>query len=420
MAEYNRSARRNIIVVLLFLGLGLLTSCEEKISGIGYNLLRDTVAVETTTLADSGILTSHQLLKQDVNASGVTFTLNYSSPYLFIGNVPAENLESWVVIKAPLLSDTVGVVSSVELKLPMRTNFLYGDASNDSISFAVYLETLGKVTDSTRSLTLSDLSPTPVGYGYANVAEDSVGTITVKIDSALIAPHVHTASLAFVLVPNQSMKSIRGLSSSDVTDINYHPQIHYITIKNGDTTEKYYDPKYDYHLVTDAGATSPGTFRLRGSAAMRHRFILDMKAIRAKLDLDPYATFNNGLLQLYLEQTGTTSSVTPTDTLGAILAEIGSPSVTDSNVILRSYGFKDASNSNLYNFQIREVIEKALRNGQDSVVLELRTGYAQRAFTGVIVYVEDYHLNKWTFYDVTATEPDKRPKLVLTYSYLSK
>jgi len=420
MTEPTHPASRKIIGILIAVFLFTLSSCEEKLSGIGYDLLRDTVIVKTTTLGDSGVLTSSSLSKKDVNALGVTFTFNYASPHLFIGKVPGENLESWIVLKAPLLPDTIGIVSSVKLELPMRNKFLYGETTTDSISFSVFLETAGKVTDSTRSLSKSDLSANPVGYGYARVASDSLGTISVAIDSAAVAPFIHTASLAFVLVPNDAMKNIRSLVATDVGDALSYPQIHYTTIKNSDTTQKYYAPKFDYHLVTDDAPELPGTFRLRGAAAIRHRFTLNIKSIREQLALDPFATFNNGLLQLQLEPNGTSSSSVPTDTIAAILAEIATPETTDSAVILRSYGFRDDITSNAYNFQIREVIEKALRGGVDSVVLELRTGYAQRVYTGVSVAVEDYHLNRWTFYDVSATDPTKRPKLLLTYSYLNQ
>lgn len=420
MIEPTHPASRKIIGILIAVFLFTLSSCEEKLSGIGYDLLRDTVAVKTTTLGDSGALTSFSFSKKDVNAQGVTFTLNYASPHLFIGKVPSENLESWIILKAPLVSDTEGSLLSAYLELPMRNTFLYGETSTDSISFSVFLETSGKVTDSTRTLTKADLSANPVGFGFASVGKDSLGTIKVILDSASITPFIHTASLAFVLVPNESMRNIRSFAATDAGDVLQYPKIHYSMLKNGDTTGTNHTPKFDYHLVTDDASVLPGTFRLRGAAANRHRFTLNIKAIREQLALDPFATFNNGLLQLQLEPSQTSSSVTPTDTIAAILAEIAAPQTTDSAVILRSYGFRDDITSNAYNFQIREVIEKALRGGLDSVVLELRTGYALRLFTGVQVAVEDYHLNRWAFYDISATDPTKRPKLLLTYSYLNQ
>jgi hypothetical protein len=420
MTEPTHPASRKIIAIFIAVFLFTLSSCEEKLSGIGYGFLRDTVAVKTTTLSDSGIFTSSSVAKKDVNALGVTFTLNYASPHLFIGKVPLENLESWIILKAPFVHDSAGSLLSAYLELPMRNTFLYGETSTDSISFSVFLETAGKVTDSTRTLTKADLSANPVGFGFANVVKDSLGTIKVILDSASITPFIHTASLAFVLVPNASMKNIRSFAATDAGDVLLSPKIHYSMLKNGGTTETNYTPKFDYHLVTDDASVLPGTFRLRGAAANRHRFTLDIKAIREQLALDPFTTFNNGLLQLQFEPNETSSSVVPMDTIAAVLAEIAAPQVADSAVILRSYGFRDDIASNAYNFQIREVIEKALRNGLDSVVLELRTGYAFRLFTGVQVAVEDYHVNRWTFYDISATDPTKRPKLFLTYSYLNQ
>jgi hypothetical protein len=420
MTESTHPASRKILSILIAVFLFTLSSCEEKLSGIGYDFLRDTVAVKTITLDDPGLFTSSSISKKDVNALGVTFTLNYASPHLFIGKVPNENLESWIILKAPFVPDTVGTLLSAYLELPMRNTFLYGETTTDSISFSVYLETSGKVTDSTRTLTKADLSASPVGYGYASVAKDSLGTLKVLLDPASIIPFIHTASLAFVLIPNDVMKNIRSFAATDAGDVVQYSKVHYSTVKNGDTTETNHTPKFDYHLVTDDAPELPGTFHLRGAAANRHRFTLDIKAIREQLALDPFATFNNGLLQLQLEPNNTSSSVIPTDTIAAILAEIAAPQTSDSAVILRSYGFRDGITSNAYNFQIREIIEKALRNGLDSVVLELRTGYALSLFTGVQVAVEDYHLNRWTFFDVSATDPTKRPKLLLTYSYLNQ
>ncbi|HEY6172540.1 MAG TPA: hypothetical protein VIX80_09815, partial [Candidatus Kapabacteria bacterium] len=382
MTEPTHPASRKIIGIFIAIFLFTLTSCEEKLSGIGYNFLRDTVAVKTTTLGDSGIFISSPVSKKDINALGVTFAFNYASPHLFIGKAPTEDIESWIILKAPLVHDSVGSLVSAYLELPMRNTFLYGETTSDSISFSVFLETSGKVTDSTRTLSKADLSANPVGFGHAKVAKDSLGTIKVTLNSTLVAPFIHTASLAFVLVPNDEMRNIRSFAATDAGDVLLYPKIHYSTLKNGDTaaTETDHIPKFDYHLVTDDASVLPGTFRLRGAAANRHRFTLNIKAIREQLALDPFVTFNNGLLQLQLD--ATSSSVVPTDTIAPILAEITTPETTDSAVILRSYGFRDDMASNAYNFQIREVIEKALRNGLDSVVLELRTGYAQRLFTG--------------------------------------
>jgi hypothetical protein len=281
------------------------------------------------------------------------------------------------------------------------------------------METRGVLTDSTKSLTLADLTPIPVGYASVSVGKDSVATINVILDSSRINPFVHTTSLALVLVPSDGMKSIRALSSVENAEILSHPQIHYTTVKDGDTVEKNYDPKFDYHLVTDNAPATVGTFKIRGSVATRNQFTLDIKAIKEQLALDPFSTFNNGLLQLHLESGSFSSSVVPIDTAAPILMELTSQT-PDSAVFPRSFGFKDASSNDVYNFQIREVIERALRTGLDSVVLELRSGYAQRTYTGITLYVEDYHLSKWAFYDASASDPQKRPKLLLTYSYLNK
>jgi hypothetical protein len=214
------------------------------------------------------------------------------------------------------------------------------------------------------------------------------------------------------------MKNIRVLASNDVGDLLNYPHIEYYTKIDTNISIRVYQPQYDYHLVTDGLAAPPGEFTLRGSAAKRERIVLDMKSLKAKLSLNPYATFNNALLELHLDQALTKTSSVPTDTLGPAMYELFAPQTPDSAVSLIVFGTRNKNDQNQYDFQIRTVIENALRKGQDSVILELRTGYALRIISSVQVTVEDYQVNRWTFYDNTSADLSKRPKLVVSYSYL--
>jgi hypothetical protein len=415
----NRHARRLFSGVLFFLScLLFLAGCQEKISSVGYNFLRDTVFIGTTTLSDTGIFTLTPTTVKIVNTLGRHYTLNYASPYLFMGKVTEEQLESWIVIKAPLVPDTVGTIDSVLLSLPMHYAYLYGDASSTTIDFSVYIETQNKASDSASSLSMSDLSPLPVGSFSGVIATDSTPSITIKLDSLALAPWVHTASLAFVLVPNTAMKNIRVFASNDAGDLLNYPHIEYYSKHDTSLVINFNHPAYDYHFVTDSLSAPAGEFSLRGSVARRERIVLNIKSLKAKLGLNPYATFNNAMLQLHLDPSLSKTSSIPVDTLGPALYELFAPQVPDSAVSLIVFGTRDNNDQNIFNFQIRTVIEDALRKGLDSVTLEMRTGHAQRTISGILVYAEDYHVNRWTFYDVTASEISKRPKLVVSYSYL--
>jgi hypothetical protein len=113
-------------------------------------------------------------------------------------------------------------------------------------------------------------------------------------------------------------------------------------------------------------------------------------------------------------------SITPVDTLPPIVVEISAPYAEDSAEFLAAYGAKDQSASDIYNFQISEFIEQAIRTNQDSLVLELRSGFwiPARTINDEVIGTEDYHLNRWTFYGPTAADSLKRPKLTITYSLL--
>jgi hypothetical protein len=403
--------------ILLAIGI---SSCEEKLSPLGSEYVRDTVTVNALTLAGNDVCTYASLYKPTLDADGITYAANYASPYLFIGKADNDALKSWAVIKAPFPGDTIGTVRAMQLTLSIRNAFMYGDAIDNTVDFSVYIETKGKVTDSLTSLSKTDLSAQPVGTFQSSIIKDSLTTITIDLDSAMIAPYALTASLAFVIVPNAPMKCIRGFASRDNSDSAKSPFIHYITVKDGVETDRAYKPVYDFHILTDNVPAAPSTFVLRGSSVQRERIVLDIKTLRQRYALDDLTTINTCLLEFTTEPEGYRTSFTPTDTVAPILAQIYNIRKPDSLFVFQSYGIRSDSNANVFLFQCRAAVEEAIRTGADSVVFELRTGFSKRIYTGIVVYMEDYHTTRWAFYDMSAADITKRPKVHLTYSRLKQ
>lgn len=405
------------LLVSIFIA-GALSSCEEEITDIGTAFLRDTVITDTRTFDD--IFATASRTKQVVNANGSFYNLNYASPYMFFGIAPEESVEAWAVIKVPFVEENLGAVTSVDLVLSMPFPFVYGSAA-ENVEFTVYTESKKLIAEATTTLSLADLDPEPVATFQGTVADDSVATFTIRLDSAKIAPLLRTVGLSLVIVPHASMKNVRSFASTDFSTSNNRPHLAVTFTKtNPDSTyTQNVFPSYDFHVVRDQSVPPADQFTLRGAVARRERVTIDIKALRERLAIDPFATVNTALLQLHLVSKST--AIVPVDTVPPVLVEISTPATEDSAEFLAAYGILDPTNSSIYNFQLRGFIEQALRMNQDSLVVELRTGFTAnptRTINFESIGVEDYHLNRWTFYNMNAPDSLKRPRLSITYSYL--
>src|SRR4051812_17693134 len=90
---------------LVATGVMLLSSCTEKISGVGSGYLRDTVSSGNHTFSDSMAFVFAPVVKHTVTAGTRQFTLNTGASALFFGKVGAEGLECWAAMKMPILPD---------------------------------------------------------------------------------------------------------------------------------------------------------------------------------------------------------------------------------------------------------------------------------------------------------------------------
>jgi hypothetical protein len=302
--------------------------------------------------------------------------------------------------------------------LRMRFAYQYGNASDQNVDFSVYTEALNKVNDSTATLAVGDLGQV-VGTFRGTVASDSFLTANIPLDVSIMNANLRTASLALVIVPNPGMNTIRAFASNENGDNTFSPQLKFSVKGAADTTAKIWYPSLDFHLVISDKAAPAGEFLLRGSYASRERIVINIRNIRNGLQLNPFVTINSALLQVRSDHVLHTNSNVPVDTVGPALASIPNTSVGDSGHSFFDYGSHSVVDPDLYSYQIRSLIEHALRVGDDSLVLEIRSGFAYRTISGSSVDVEDYNINRWVLYGMDYTaDLAKRPKLVITYSYL--
>lgn len=415
----SQTLRKGIFLFLFAVPAVFLSSCQEKISGIGSAYLRDTISSGIHTYSDSSALNFQPLAKRTAIISyGRTAALNTAASALLIGKVSGENLESWAAMKIPIVPDSIGVVLTDTLMLRMRFAYQYGDAADRNIDFSVYTETNNKVNDSTATLSMADLGQI-LGTFHGTVAGDSLLTANIPLDVSVMNQYLRTASLALVIVPNSGMNTIRAFASNENGDNTFSPQLKFSIKGTTDTTKKIWYPSNDFHLVISDKAAPSGEFLLRGSYASREKIVINIKNIRNGLQLNPFVTINSALVQVRSDHGLHTQSNVPVDTIGPALASIPNTSVGDSGHSFLEYGSHSTVDPDLYTYQIRSLIEHALRLGDDSVVLELRAGFAYRTVKGSSVDVEDYNIDRWVVYGMDySADLTKRPKLVITYSYL--
>ncbi len=418
MYKYQTLWKRKTLFLIAALGV-LVSSCKEEISGVGSNYLHDTVSSGIHTFADSTIFNFQPVLKRTILASGINLNINTAASSLFVGKVSSEGLEIWSALKIPILTDSVGRLLADTLILRMRYPYHYGDPSDQTIDFSVYVNT--NLTTGTSTLAKSDLQQI-VGSFSGIVRKDTVKTILVALDTTILNPLLRTSSLSLIIVPNTPMNTLRAFASNENGDNTFSPTMKFIVNGATGVSTKTYNPTYDFFVEVSDGQVQPGEFITRGGYAMRERIVVRIDSMRNQLKLNPFVTINSAILQVQSDLKYHTTSNVPLDTIGPSLGYIPNNSVADSGHTFVTYGTSSTTDQSRYGFQIRNLIESALRNGQDSLVLELRSGFAYRTISGSTVDVEDYNINRWSFYGAGYGSSDadkaKRPKLVLTFSYL--
>ncbi|MEI8135288.1 MAG: hypothetical protein WCH46_09505 [bacterium] len=407
---------RSVLLLLFIAAAGLTSSCTEKISGVGSGYLRDTISSGTQVFSDSSTLHFSQITKRTLTVSGLTYSENVKSTVLLFGKV-AGDIEAWTAMKMPFLPDSIGQVVGDTLILRMRYAYHYGDASDENVDFSVWTETGNAVNDSTTTLSQSNLGKV-VGTYKATIKKDTTATISVPLDTAILNSLLRTASLVLVIVPNASMNTVRNFASIENGDNTFSPALKLSIQGTAGVSTILRNPVTDCHYVISDNATLPGEFTLRGSYAKHSRLVIDIRGIRTQLALNPFVTINSALLQLRSDPAAHKYSDYPVDTAGPVLAYVTNTGVADTGHFFVEYGSHSSADVDLYAYQVRAYIEHALRNGDDSLVFEFRSGFSSRIFNGATIDAEDYNINRWGLYGFDVADKTKRPQLLLTYSFL--
>ncbi|MDP4242080.1 MAG: hypothetical protein Q8921_05005 [Bacteroidota bacterium] len=410
------------LFVLLCLAL-VVSSCEEKVSTLGAPYYRDTVQFNRTIRTDTGFMTMRPVSVPRIVLGGNTYSITLFSPLLIVGKVTqGENIESWGVLQFPTLPDTtIAKVVGIRLLLKDQT-YKYGDTTTSpnrlDLQVYEYSPLAGAYLDSLTSLSKSALVSTPLGSFQGDFADVNDSVLAFSIDTSIVKKDLRSASLAFVVAPGATMTTARGFGSMESGDTNARPQIEYsIKVDTGILVTRLTALK-DLHIAMDQSDPTPaGEFMLRGSTGWRVFDTLSLTRPGDTAQLTAFSTINSAELILSLDPARSRRSTLSFDTAGpAIVQLLGT---NDTGAALFASGYHDASDPNIYHFQIRTLVEYWLRNPTKNFGFELRAGYNTRTFVaGDAFGVEDNTINRWTFYGQDATDPTKRPKFILSYSKL--
>lgn len=394
----------------------LLCSCKENISTVGSDYVSDSVVRGAATYSEANALRFESIFKPTVSAEGLTYNLNLGSPYLFVGSVSTEQLSAWSLIKIPIIQDSVGQVLDDSLILNMNNGFYYSsDGSSTLLEFDVYIAT--GITDSAATVSASQLVGSPIAHYSAMLDADSTRRIALQLDSSRLFPLLRTTQLALAIVPTSNMNSVRAFASNDNGNASLSPTLQLQVVGPSGAYLTKRTPEFDYHVVSETAIAPSGSFELRACTALREQIVVDTKYIRTQLGLSRFATINSGILQITTDPTQHTTGTTPVDSNVPVLFYRDSVTA-DSIAVIADLGSHSATDQNVLTYQIRTIIEYAVRHQIDTLVFELRNGYGKRPFGTTSIYVEDYNLDRWMIYSQSAADETKRPKLLVTFSYL--
>jgi hypothetical protein len=403
----------HFIALLLLTALGL-SACEDEISTIGAPYFNDTIGITTDTFdlsaSTPGITVSSYSLPV-IPTPTLTYNATAGSGTLFFGKAEAGAIEAWSVLKFPVLQpDTLQKVTSVKLILKVIP-YRHGDQTTLAEDVKVYVEGAGKINESTTALTLADLSPNPFGQ-FVGDQKDTTGlSIEIALDSA-IRTQLSAASTSLVLVPG-AMSNIRAVGSVDVADKQFQPQLEFTYLDGATEKKTYRKPALDLNIIKRTNALTPDQLLIAGGTNDRILFTVKVDS----LHVDRFASINTATLRMKLDPANSSIGQNLRDTTGPAVIFKNTASPSDTSVSLIAFGTKSKSDPNIYEFQLRDVIEQWLDEPARNFGFELRAGYAPRTVGGSIIITEDYTLNRWTFFGPNSAAAD-RPMLIITSSSL--
>lgn len=385
----------------LWIAAGLVTaasSCSDEptaLNSVGTQLLRTRVVVKDTTLG----ATASSSFRQPVSMDGNVNLLGRS------GNHVAYALVQFTSSLLPH-RDTVNVLSA---ELIFRAVTWFGDST------ATFGFTVHKITEgwNEASFQWDSLSLKPNFYEsasrgtFSGVVQSDTQTITVPIDTGMVREWLQPRTITqygVILIPTAGTNVVRGLNAfyfnTEPDSIKYYPTLR--VIARGINTSTPDTSTYIYGFDTFVGnvtslTNDPELMYLQAGVAYRSRIQFDLTSI-------PKGAIINEA-QLTLVENSAANKLTKFSGEKTIAGHL-LVSATDTTRF-ESFGeLGKISSANIYTMKIRHAAQGWVRGTAFNHGLLLRN-ISSNEFSSFDLY---------TFYNQTAADSTRRPRLKIIYT----
>lgn len=386
------------VLFLLLVSLSLLTmNCADDPTSLGLKFLPSN---ETTgvmifdSYLDSMVMTSKNF-KYRVNS--------YFSPNLIVGQT--ANYSSKALIKFSNLPDDKdsAVVNSAYLVLKYK-NYYFPNTAADSlgqISFDIYkvIQNINYQTVTLDSVTSSTFGTVTQG-SYTGIPTADTQEVVINLNTTLVRdwfeyaadPNYSVPNYGIALSPNASSSVLKAFYSSQ-TGSDVKPKIVVIYTKYGDTDTLFHDISETMFLADVNLTPLPERFYLQAGVSYDQIMRFDVSKIPST------ATINDVQLILTLDSAGSIFTRISNKGLAAAF-------VTDSALIkTEGFIFDGIVSGNQFVFRTRMMtaFQRWLNNTSNQGLM-------------IIPGAQTSNLDLFSFYDVNASDPNKRPRVIIKYT----
>ncbi len=383
---------------LLLVSLSLLTmNCADDPTSLGLKFLpsNETTGVRIfDSYLDTMVMTSKNF-KYRINS--------YYSQNLIVGKT--ANYSSKALIKFSSLPEDKdsAVVNSAYMVLKYK-NYYFPNTLPDSlgqISFDIFKvnQDINYQTVTFDSVTSSTFGTEPQG-SYTGIPTADTQEVVINLNTTLVKdwleraadPNYTVPNYGIVLSPNASSSVLKAFYSA-LTGSDVKPQIVVIYTKYGDTDTLYHNTCETMFLADVNLTPLPERFYLQAGVSYDQIIRFDVSKIPST------ATINDVQLILTLDSVNSIfTSITNKGLAGAF--------VTDSTAITtESFIFDGVVSGNQYVFRTRlmTAFQRWLNNESNMGLM-------------IIPGAQTSNLDLFSFYDINASDPNKRPRVIIKYT----
>lgn len=402
-----KSARGGALIftalILCFIGLSVYTGgCADEPSSLGLNLIPpgDTSGVRVfDSSLDTMLITS---------ASHKKLTNTYSSGNLIVGRNGNYDSKALLLFSGLSTSHDSATVNSAVIRLKYR-NYYFPNSSSDSlgqVSFDVF-----KINDSLmfENITLDSVDNTTFGTvsqgNYTGSPTADTQDVEITLNSSMVKdwleaaadPNYTNKNYGIVLSPSAASNVLKAFYSVSNGNESLKPEIEIIVTKLGETDTLLYDAASSLSLVNTTISQTSELFYLQSGVAYVQVLKFDLSKIPAN------ATINDVQLYLTLDEAHSVLTTQSSKIIGAERVTDTAGLVTDG----QSYNSSVQSDGKYYFRLVNNAYPSPFQRwllGETNYGLYLRPTTIQQ------------NLDLYAFYNTTATDPAKRPRIVIKYT----